>query len=145
MHLRWQRNLNVTCKTQKSVFKTLYLILVGFPLRLKDFHDDLLLLDEESAHDLLPHGLVTEDAAVSPEHLLMAEGKPRSVSGSRRLHALELEARHRALGHRRPLLEVLEDEASSGRPRDLASVAARVVRQPPTIRDALNHLKRLGC
>ena len=39
--------------------KYLFLVLA---LRLEDLHDDLLLLDQEGAHDLLAHGLVGEDA-----------------------------------------------------------------------------------
>ena len=37
-----------------------------FPLGLENLHDDLLLLDEESPHDLLTNGLVAQDSAISP-------------------------------------------------------------------------------
>ena len=39
-----------------------------FPLGLENLHDDLLLLNEESSHDLLPHGFVAQHSAISPRH-----------------------------------------------------------------------------
>ena len=76
-------------------------------LGLEDLHDDLLLLDEEGPHDLLPDGLVAEHAAVGPEDGLLPAGHPRLLLVGRRLDALQLEAGHRALGHRGALLQVL--------------------------------------
>ena len=37
------------------------LLLGGLALSLEDLHDDLLLLDEESAHNLLTDSLVAQD------------------------------------------------------------------------------------
>ncbi len=40
------------------------------------FVDDLLLLNEESAHNLLADGLVAEHSAVGPEDLLVSQREP---------------------------------------------------------------------
>ena len=83
-------------------------------------------------------GLLT---SVRSEDLLVPEAEPWPVGRPRRLDTLELDSSHRTLGHGRALLEVLEHQLSAGRPRDLAAVRPRVVRQPSAVCDALNHLK----
>ena len=50
-------------------------ILILLALGLQHFHDDLLFLDEESADNLLPDGLVAQDSSVSPEDSLLASGQ----------------------------------------------------------------------
>ena len=42
-----------------------------FPLSLENLHDDLLLLDEESSHDLLTHRLVAQNTSISPKDISM--------------------------------------------------------------------------
>ena len=39
------------------------------PLGLEHLHDDLLLLDEESPHNLLSHGFVAQHSTVSPKQI----------------------------------------------------------------------------
>merc|ERR1711902_465457 len=74
-------------------------------LCLEDLVDNLLLLDEERPHDLLPHGPVRKNSSVRPEDLLVPEAEPGPVGGSGRL-----DSPHGALGHRGALLEVLEHQ-----------------------------------
>ena len=51
-------------------------IQLGFSaLGLEDLHHDLLLLDEEGAHDLLPDCLVAQNTAVGSVHGLLTLGK----------------------------------------------------------------------
>ena len=50
-------------------------ILIFLALGLEDFHDDLLFLDQESADDLLPDGLVAQDSSVRSEDGLLAPGQ----------------------------------------------------------------------
>ena len=50
-------------------------ILILLALGLQHFHDDLLFLDQESANDLLPDGLVAQDSSISPEDSLLASGQ----------------------------------------------------------------------
>ena len=73
----------------------------------------------------------------------MPEAEPGPVGRPRRFDALQLDAGHGALGHGGALLEVLEHQLSAGRPRDLAAVRPRVVRQPSAVCDALDHLKKV--
>ena len=44
-------------------------------LSLENLHDNLLLLDEEGAHDLLPDCLVAQNTTVGSLHGLLALGK----------------------------------------------------------------------
>ena len=136
-------------------------ILIFLALGLEDFHDDLLFLDQESADNLLPDGLVAQDSTVGPEDGLLASGQtglllvPRNSETLTRdeqtmtlllrgwLHSLQLHASHRTLGNRRPLLEVLEDQLASRGPHLLHSVGLGVVRQPPPVGDSLHHLAAL--
>ena len=51
-------------------------IQLGFDaLGLEDLHNDLLLLDQEGADDLLPDGLVAEHSTVRPVHSLQMLGQ----------------------------------------------------------------------
>ena len=51
-------------------------IQLGFDaLGLEDLHNNLLLLDQEGADDLLPDGLVAEDSPVRPVHSLKTLGQ----------------------------------------------------------------------
>ena len=53
-------------------------IQLGFDaLGLEDLHNNLLLLDQEGADDLLPDGLVAEDTTVGPEDSLLTPGETR--------------------------------------------------------------------
>ena len=108
-----------------------------FPLGLENLHDDLLLLNEESSHDLLPHGLVTQHSAISPKHkliicpyrhdsnipflciekckpedCLLPSGHAMLLLVGGRSDTLQFEACHRALGHGGALLQVLQEKAA---------------------------------
>ena len=48
-----------------------------FPLGLENLHDDLLLLDEESSHDLLTHRLVAQNSTIGPKEISM-KSSPRT-------------------------------------------------------------------
>ena len=72
----------------------------------------------------------------------MPEAEPGPVGRPRRFDTLQLDAGHWALGYGRALLEVLEHQLAAGGPRYFAAVRPRVVRQPATVRDSLNHLKK---
>ena len=51
-------------------------IQLGFSaLGLEDLHNNLLLLDQEGADDLLPDGLVAEHSTVRPVHSLKTLGQ----------------------------------------------------------------------
>ena len=51
-------------------------IQLGFSaLGLENLHNDLLLLDQEGADDLLPDGLVAEHSTVRPVHSLQTLGQ----------------------------------------------------------------------
>ena len=51
-------------------------IQLGFDaLGLEDLHNNLLLLDQEGADDLLPDGLVAEQSTVRPVHSLQTLGQ----------------------------------------------------------------------
>ena len=60
------------------------------------------------------------------------------------LDSLQLQASHRTLGDRRPLLQVLEDQLASRSPHLLDSVRLGVVRQPASVGDSLHHLAALS-
>ena len=76
-------------------------------LGLENLHNDLLLLNEEGPHDLLPDGLVAQHAAVGPEDGLLAAGHPCLLLVGGRLDTLQLEAGHGALRDCGALLQVL--------------------------------------
>ena len=149
--------IKTRCKEQRSAA----IILILLALSLQHFHNDLLFLDQESADNLLPHGLVAQDSTVSPEDGLLASGQtslflvPGNSETLNRdeqkmmlllrgwLHSLQLHASHGTLGNRRALLEVLEDQLASRGPHLLDSVRLGVVRQPPSVGDPLHHLAAL--
>merc|ERR1719479_547659 len=118
-------------------------ILILLALSLQHFHNDLLFLDQESANNLLPHGLVAQDASVGPEDGLLAPRQTGLLLVRGWLHSLQLHTSHRTLGNRWPLLEVLEDQLASRGPHLLHSVGLGVVRQPPPVGDSLHHLAAL--
>ena len=68
----WSKVLQLKDKKQRGRQEGLFidnqigLSRLVFPLGLENLHDDLLLLDEESPHDLLTNGLVAQDSAISP-------------------------------------------------------------------------------
>ena len=149
--------IKTRCKEQRSTA----IILILLALSLQHFHNDLLFLDQESADNLLPDGLVAQDSTVGPEDGLLASGQTGLLLVPRNnetldqdeqtmtlllrgwLHSLQLHASHGALGDSRPLLQVLEDQLASGGPHLLHSVRLGVVRQPPSIGDSLHHLAAL--
>ena len=117
------------------------LLLGGLALSLEDLHDDLLLLNEESPNNLLADGLVAQDTSVGSEDLLVSEGVPGALAGPQGLDSLKLDPGHGALGHGGSLLQILEDELAAGSANQASPVRLRVVRQPSSVGDALNHLK----
>ena len=117
------------------------LLLGGLALGLQDLHDDFLLLDEESANDLLPDGLVAQDTSVGSEDLLVSEGNSCTFARPQWLNTLELDTSHRALGHGRSLLQILEDELATRSANSSSSVRPRVVRQSPSVGAPHNHLQ----
>jgi len=108
-------------------------------LSLQHLHHDLLLLDQESPHDLFPHSFVGEAATVGAIHLLVTQTHARFFLVSSRLDTLELETSHGTFGHSWAFLEILEHQLSSGSPHGLPSVGLGVVGETATVSDALHH------
>ncbi len=71
----------------------------------------------------------------------MPEGVPSTLARSQGLDTLELDTGHWAFRHGGPLLKVLKDELSARGADKASPVRPGVVRQPPSVGDALNHLK----
>ena len=104
---------------------------------------------------------MAQDSSVGPEDGLLASGQtslllvPGNIETFKLrnktinlllrgwLHAFQLQASHRTLGDRRPLLQVLEDQLASRGSHFLDSVRLGVVRQPPPVGDSLHHLAAL--
>ena len=63
--------IKTRCKEQRSTA----IILILLALSLQHFLNDLLFLDQESANDLLPDGLVAQDSSVRSEDGLLAPGQ----------------------------------------------------------------------
>ena len=110
-------------------------------LGLEDLHDDLLFLNKESTNNLFTDGLVAQNTSVSPEDLLVSETVSGAFAGPHWLDTLELDTGHGALGHGWSLLQVLEDQFTTGCSNGAPSVGLGVVRQSPTVSDTLNHLE----
>ena len=72
----------------------------------------------------------------------MSEGVPSALARSQGLDSLKLDPGHGALGHGRSLLQILEDELAAGSANQASPVRLRVVRQPSSVGDALNHLEK---
>ena len=71
----------------------------------------------------------------------MSEGVPSALARSQGLDSLKLDPGHGALGHGGSLLQILEDELAAGSANQASPVRLRVVRQPSSVGDALNHLE----
>ena len=89
---------------------------------------------------LSPDSLVAQDPTVGPVDGLLASGEASLLLVGGRLDSLQPQASHGALGHRGPLLEVLEDQLTARGPHLLHSVRLGVVRQPTSVGDSLHHL-----
>ena len=109
-------------------------------LRLQHPDDDALFFNEEGPDDSLTEAFVTENAAVSAEYLLLRLGKARQLTGAGGGDAAQLPLAVAAFRDVARLLLVEVDELASGRADDLTTVARRVVRQPATKSEPLNHL-----
>lgn len=77
--------------------------------------DDLLLLDQEGAHDALANALVAQHAAVRTAHGLLALGDARALRRTGRPDAVQLLLALAALRHVTALLHVLVDQTAAGR------------------------------
>ena len=72
----------------------------------------------------------------------MSETVSGAFAGPHWLDTLELDTGHGALGYGWSLLEVLEDQFTTGCSDGASSVGLGVIRQSPTVSDTLNHLKQ---
>ena len=103
----------------------------GLLLSLEHLGDDLLLLDEEGAHDSIAHAASASRATVRSVDGLKATRHARPLARPRRHHAVQLDvaARVAAHGERALLLDVLIGEATAGRLHHSPLVRQGVVRQ----------------
>lgn len=77
--------------------------------------DDLLLFDQESAHDAFANALVAQHTAVRTTHGLLALGDARTLRRTGRPDAVQLLLALAALRHVTAFLHVLVDQTATGR------------------------------
>ena len=94
-----------------------------------------------SVLSLSPDSLVAQDPTVGPVDGLLASGEASLLLVGGRLDSLQPQASHGALGHRGPLLEVLEHQLTARGPHLLDSIGLGVVRQPSSVRHSLDHFE----
>lgn len=83
-------------------------------LGLQHLDDDLLLLNQEGAHDTLPQAAVAQDSSVRAADGLLALGHAWALAGTAGPDSLQLLLALTALGHITALLHVLVDETAAG-------------------------------
>lgn len=86
----------------------------GSLLGLQHLDDDLLLLNQEGAHDTLPQAAVAQDSSVGPADGLLALGHAWPLAGAAGPDALQLLLALTALGHITAFLHVLVDQTAAG-------------------------------
>jgi len=77
--------------------------------------DDLLLLDEEGAHDTLAQAAVAQHSTVGPGHGLQALGHAGALAGAGGGDTLQLLLALAATGHGGVLLHILVNQTTTGR------------------------------
>ena len=109
----------------------------GRLLGLQDLDDDLLLLNQEGAHDALPQAAVAQDTSVGPADGLLALGHAWALAGAAGPDALQLLLALAALGHITALLDVLVHQTATGRANAEREYRIRAL---PLHQIAMNHL-----
>eukprot|EP00976_Prorocentrum_cordatum_P003716 72491-Prorocentrum_minimum.AAC.6 len=112
-------------------------------LNLQHLLDDLLLLDQERAHNAGPHAVGAQNATVSALHVLGALGQAVVRTGPQTRDAGQPKpaARLAALGASGTLIGVMNGKLATGGLQDASLVRLGGVRVPTAVSQTLNH----GC